>query len=82
MAQDEEKAVPQAPTSAQAVVDGRATTAKDVDVALTMVGEEQHPIDPAVAARAVRKMDLVLMPAMMLGYGLVYYDKVNMSLSL
>ncbi|KAL2752322.1 hypothetical protein ACRALDRAFT_1037068 [Sodiomyces alcalophilus JCM 7366] len=40
-----------------------------------MVGEQQHAYDPAVAARAVRKIDWFLMPAMFFGYGLVYYDK-------
>ncbi|KAI0127628.1 major facilitator superfamily domain-containing protein [Xylariales sp. AK1849] len=51
----------------------RSATAKDV--AMAMVGEERHPIDPAVAARAVRKIDWFLIPAMTVGYGLVYYDK-------
>ena len=50
--------------------------AADQDVAIAMVGVEQHAIDPAVAARAVRKIDLFLIPAMTVGYGLVYYDKV------
>ncbi|KAF7558846.1 hypothetical protein G7046_g5315 [Stylonectria norvegica] len=45
------------------------------DDAIAMVGEEQHAIDPAVEARAVRKIDLFLIPAMIFGYGLVYYDK-------
>ncbi|KAJ1325902.1 MFS transporter ACS family allantoate permease [Microdochium nivale] len=47
----------------------------DKDVALLMVGETQHEIDPVVAARAVRKTDWFLIPAMTFGYGLVYYDK-------
>ncbi|KAI1019132.1 hypothetical protein LB503_009276 [Fusarium chuoi] len=45
------------------------------DEAIAIVGEEQHSIDPIVAARAVRKIDLFLIPAMIIGYGLVYYDK-------
>ncbi|KAH8668404.1 major facilitator superfamily domain-containing protein [Xylariales sp. PMI_506] len=45
------------------------------DVAIAMVGEEGHTIDPQVAARAVRKIDWFLIPAMTVGYGLVYYDK-------
>ncbi|KAH6686425.1 allantoate permease [Plectosphaerella plurivora] len=45
------------------------------DEALAMVGEQQHTYDPAIAARAVRKIDWFLMPAMIFGYGLVYYDK-------
>lgn len=45
------------------------------DDAMAMVGERPHDVDPAVATRAVRKIDWFLMPAMILGYGLVYYDK-------
>ncbi|KAK2051318.1 major facilitator superfamily transporter [Colletotrichum caudatum] len=40
-----------------------------------MAGVRTRPYDPAVAARAVRKIDRFLVPAMVLGYGLVYYDK-------
>ncbi|KAK2012544.1 major facilitator superfamily transporter [Colletotrichum eremochloae] len=40
-----------------------------------MVGAHSRPYDPAVAARAVRKIDRFLIPAMVFGYGLVYYDK-------
>ncbi|KAK3937147.1 major facilitator superfamily domain-containing protein [Diplogelasinospora grovesii] len=45
------------------------------DAAIALVGEEQHTIDPVVARRAVRKIDWFLIPAMTVGYGLVYYDK-------
>ncbi len=37
------------------------------DVAMEMVGAESHEIDPAVTARAVRKIDLFLIPAMTIG---------------
>ncbi|KAF4435757.1 allantoate transport, partial [Fusarium acutatum] len=37
------------------------------DEAIAIVGEEQHSIDPIVAARAVRKIDLFLIPAMIIG---------------
>ncbi|KAK2039385.1 major facilitator superfamily transporter [Colletotrichum somersetense] len=40
-----------------------------------MVGAHTQPYDPAVSARAVRKIDRFLVPAMVFGYGLVYYDK-------
>lgn len=50
---------------------------KDKDVAIAIVGEHRHAIDPAVEARVVRKIDLFLIPAMVVGYGLVYYDKVS-----
>ncbi|EGY20043.1 hypothetical protein VD0002_g8373 [Verticillium dahliae] len=52
-----------------------ATKIRGGDEALAMVGEQQQSYDPAVAARAVRKIDWFLMPAMIFGYGLVYYDK-------
>ncbi|KAH8683478.1 major facilitator superfamily domain-containing protein [Ilyonectria robusta] len=62
MIQDSEATAPQVPTGAK-------------DEAIAMVGEEQHAVDPVVEARAVRKIDLFLIPAMIFGYGLVYYDK-------
>ncbi|CAN8097653.1 unnamed protein product [Discula destructiva] len=37
--------------------------------------DDARPIDPAIAARVLRKIDLFLMPAMVIGYGLVYWDK-------
>lgn len=37
------------------------------DEAIAIVGEEQHAIDPIVAARAVRKIDIFLIPAMIIG---------------
>jgi hypothetical protein len=42
-------------------------TAKGKDEAMEMVGEEEHAVDPAVAARALRKIDLFLIPAMIVG---------------
>jgi len=47
------------------------------DIAMAIVGEHRHAIDPAVEARIIRKIDLFLVPAMFIGYGLVYYDKVS-----
>ncbi|KAF2843565.1 allantoate transport protein [Patellaria atrata CBS 101060] len=47
----------------------------DEDVALALVGEHAQYIDPALEARVVRKIDLFLIPTMIVGYGLVYYDK-------
>ncbi|KAJ9311979.1 hypothetical protein DTO271D3_7826 [Paecilomyces variotii] len=42
---------------------------------LSVVGETAKPIDPVVEARVLRKIDYFFMPAMLIGYGLVYYDK-------
>jgi hypothetical protein len=47
---------------------------QDVDQAIAIVGEHGHVIDPAEEAQVVRKIDLFLVPAMIVGYGLVYYD--------
>ena len=46
---------------------GRGTDSAAKDEAIAMVGEQQQHIDPAVAARAVRKIDLFLIPVMMFG---------------
>jgi hypothetical protein len=46
----------------------------DQDVAIAIVGEHRQEIDPAVEARVVRKIDMFLIPAMIVMYGLVYYD--------
>jgi MFS family permease len=45
------------------------------DEALALAGETARAIDPAMERRVLRKIDLFLMPAMVIGYGLVYYDK-------
>lgn len=37
------------------------------DEAMAMVGEQHHALDPAVVARAVRKIDWFLIPAMIFG---------------
>lgn len=49
----------------------------DKDIALTIVAANHStPIDPAVEALVLKKIDVFLMPFMLIGYGLVYYDKV------
>ena len=46
------------------------------DVAATLVGEHHHELqDKKIEARVVRKIDLYLIPLMIVGYSLVYYDK-------
>jgi len=52
---------------------------KHQDIAIAIVGEHRKDIDPTIEARVVRKIDLFLVPAMFVGYGLVYYDKVRSS---
>lgn len=59
--------------SAEGSVTTDATSTKDE--ALALVGEHGHDIDPAIERRVVRKLDLFLLPAMVLGYGLVSHVK-------
>ncbi|KAH5460249.1 hypothetical protein HBI30_028880 [Parastagonospora nodorum] len=68
-----EKTPPTHPYDVEAPVLTSASTGKDV--AITLVGEHAQAIDPAIEARVLRKIDVFLMPAMIVGYGLVYYDK-------
>lgn len=48
------------------------------DDAAAYVGYQSNPIDHNVAERARRKIDFFFVPTLMLGYGLVYYDKVRL----
>ncbi|EKG12430.1 Major facilitator superfamily [Macrophomina phaseolina MS6] len=66
-----------APISSASLIKAEIRTAveKGKDVALTVVGERAQEYDPQVEARVLRKIDWFLMPTMILGYGLVYYDK-------
>lgn len=66
------EAAPDRPSSAPP---NTAAADEDQDDALAMVGPAPHAIDPVVTARVVRKIDLFLIPFMVVGYGLVYYDK-------
>lgn len=51
--------------------------AGEKDIALALVGEVAQPIDSAVEARVVRKIDLFLIPAMFIGkYNTVPNSKV------
>ncbi|KAJ5263217.1 Major facilitator superfamily domain general substrate transporter [Penicillium angulare] len=45
------------------------------DTALAVVGDVAQDIDPVMAKRVLRKIDLYFMPAMLIGYGIVYWDK-------
>ncbi|PWY90603.1 MFS transporter [Aspergillus sclerotioniger CBS 115572] len=49
--------------------------ATDKDVAWAVVSDEAGEIDPAIEKRALRKIDAFFMPAMLIGYGFVYWDK-------
>jgi hypothetical protein len=73
---DEKSAVPTTNGSAD-LEHAASLQAADKDIAIAIVGEQRHAINPAAEARVVRKIDLFLVPAMFIGYGLVYYDKVR-----
>jgi hypothetical protein len=46
---------------------GVSTTSLDQDVAIKLVGEHAQEIDPLVEARALKKIDWFLIPAMIIG---------------
>lgn len=75
-AHDDEKAIP---SPADGSADAVRVPAADLDLAMGIVGEKRRAIDPAMEARVVRKIDWFLIPTMIFGYGLVYYDKVSFS---
>ncbi|KAF2120160.1 allantoate transport protein [Lophiotrema nucula] len=54
---------------------GASSLSLDKDVAMGLVGEHARDIDPDVEKKTLRKIDWFLIPAMIIGYGLVYYDK-------
>lgn len=56
---------------------GSDTSSDEKDVAAELVGERAQSVDLWVERRAIRKIDWFLIPAMVVGYGLVYYDKVS-----
>ncbi|KAJ5825180.1 hypothetical protein N7474_002318 [Penicillium riverlandense] len=45
------------------------------DAALAVVGDVAQAIDPVMEKKILRKLDMYFMPAMLIGYGMVYYDK-------
>lgn len=73
---DDEKSATIAPNASADLEDAARVNAEGQDIAIAIVGEHRHAIDPAVEARVMRKIDWFLVPAMIVGYGLVYYDKV------
>jgi hypothetical protein len=48
-----------------------------MDAGLAVVSDVAQEIDPVVGKRVLRKIDRYFMPAMLIGYGLVYYDKAS-----
>ncbi|KAK7188245.1 allantoate transport protein [Paraphaeosphaeria sporulosa] len=75
MASPEEKRPQATPDSPQDPESGASSLSLDKDVAIKLVGEHAQEIDPEIEKRVLRKIDLFLIPAMIVGYGLVYYDK-------
>lgn len=48
-------------------IDGVGNTNAEKDAALTVVSDVAQEIDPVVAKRVLRKIDLYFMPAMLIG---------------
>ena len=46
------------------------------DLAATILPSHAQIVDPGLSRRVRRKIDLVFIPLMWVGYGFVYYDKV------
>lgn len=65
-----EKAHPHTSSPASVVRDAPSSDSFEKDVALDLVGEHAQEIDPIVEARVVRKIDLFLIPAMIVGWSL------------
>jgi hypothetical protein len=61
-----EKTTPKA-SSPPASHDVEASASLDKDVAIALVGEHAHAIDPVIEARVLRKIDWFLIPAMIVG---------------
>lgn len=59
------------------ILNGSAFRHLDKDVAVEIVLECARPVDRAIERQVVRNIDLTLMPFMWIGYGLVFYDKVQ-----
>lgn len=57
-----------------------ASSIGEKDAVLHILGEDAQPVDEIIARRVLRKIDYFFMPAMLIGYGMVYYDKVSESL--
>ncbi|KAJ3561400.1 hypothetical protein NPX13_g8963 [Xylaria arbuscula] len=72
MTEEEKSSRPSAaaPMTAAAWGDGDGEDGVD-----NIMGAEARPINPEMERRVLRKIDTFLMPAMVIGYGLVYYDK-------
>ena len=49
----------------------------DKDLASALVPEYAQEIDPATESNVLHKLDLWIIPWMWVGYGFVYYDKVQ-----
>lgn len=63
----EKKPEPQEANADNVVQSIGAEAVGDRDVAVAMVGEEGHAVDPVVVRRAIRKIDWFLIPAMTVG---------------
>ncbi|KAH8882323.1 putative MFS transporter [Thozetella sp. PMI_491] len=63
------------PAGTKETITSPDTNTRECLSALELAVEDRQPIDPEVERRVVRKIDWFLVPVMIVGYGLVYYDK-------
>ena len=59
------------------VEDETTSISTEDDIAAAILPDQAQVIDPRLERRVVRKIDFFLIPVMWIGYGFVYYDKVN-----
>lgn len=75
--QEKVAAPPAVSQLAQNTHEAPETMDRSQDIAMAVVGDQAQDFSSAVEARVIRKIDYFLIPAMIVGYGLVYYDKVS-----
>lgn len=59
------------------ILNGSGIRQPSEDSAAEIVPEYARAIDDAVERQVLRKVDMILIPFMWIGYGLVFYDKVT-----
>jgi hypothetical protein len=69
--QQHEKTTATPPSPHHDTESGAAPTSTDKDIAIGLVGEHAQDIDPETEAKVLRKIDLFLIPAMIVGMSII-----------
>lgn len=69
--QRHEKTTASTPSPHHDTESGAAPTSTDKDIAIGLVGEHAQDIDPETEAKVLRKIDLFLIPAMIVGMSII-----------